>query len=154
LLFGYDDIGSVAAKLMAKFALQVGVDSQYRGCDGGHNRHREQRGHGTILAHPGGSYQQPHQEPQAAQASPRKTTAGSKRMALRTAPALPRNVTASAVPITTAITTGWTGIEALKILSPMRCASAAPAKKPIAPPARAINPASVRKREATATLLA
>src|SRR6185312_10280002 len=147
-----DHIRPERLKFMAQLVLQIVVDGQTGGGDGRHNRHRDQRRQRSIFAHPCCLNQEPRKKLPPAHASPRSTTAGSKRMALRTAPVLPANVTIRAATMISASTTGCTSIGEWKTICPMRCASTAPAKKPISPPATARHPASVRKREATVPL--
>src|SRR5262245_15959047 len=82
LLLGDDYVCAVAAKLAAESALQVCVQSERGGGDGCNHRYRYKGSERAVFAYPGGSNQQPCQKAEAAQASPRRTTAGSKRMAL------------------------------------------------------------------------
>src|SRR4029077_20551421 len=120
--FRDNHVGAEAAELTAQFAFKVGINGQRSGGDGGDHGNRDQRGESAVFAHPGGLEQQTKQKVAAIHASPRRTTAGSNCMALRTAPALPRKVTSSAAKITTASTTGWTAIAEPKMLWPMRWA--------------------------------
>src|SRR5215472_5755138 len=153
-LLGDDDVGAETAELPAEFVFEVEIQGESRRRHGGHDGNGDERGEGTVFAHPGSFEQEARKEFEAAHASPRSTTAGSKRMALRTAPALPKKVTASAAQRISARTTGWTEIVEPKMLCPMRWARVVPARNPRAPPARARRPASARNRDATEASLA
>src|SRR5213078_695817 len=101
-----DGIGAKAAEFTVKLGFQIKKNGErYCGHDG-HHHDGEQRGKRPVAAHPCGFYHQAHQQGGAVHASPRSTTAGSKRMALRTAPVLPANATASPAKITMGSTTG------------------------------------------------
>src|SRR5262249_171853 len=145
-------MGAETANLQAESVVQIGIHSDCGRGDGCHHGHSDERGQRAVLAYPRGFDQQAQEKLAAAHASPRSTTAGSNCMALRTAPALPAKVMVSAAKRISASTTGWTSIDDPKILLPMVRASAAPAKKPVTPPARPSNPASVRNSEATEML--
>src|SRR5215471_17373829 len=95
-LLGDDDVGAETAELPAQFVFEIEIQGESRRRHSGHDSNRDECRERTVFAHPGSFEQEVRKEFEAAHASPRSTTAGSKRMALRTAPALPKKVTASA----------------------------------------------------------
>src|SRR6185437_13579050 len=149
-----DHIRPERLKFMAQLVFQVVVDGQTGGGDGRHNRHRDQRRQGPVFAHPCCLNQEPRKKLLAAHASPRSTTAGSKRMALRTAPALPANVTMSAATIVNAITTGWTSIADPKIVRRPASVRNSVATVPLLAPRDFIKPTSLRRSRIVAAMAA
>src|SRR5205807_1572401 len=149
---GDDHVRAKTAELAVELSSHIGINAERHGSQGSHHSNGEQGGQRTVLAHPCGLHQQQKNQLCAAHASPRSTTAGSKRMALRMAPVLPINVITKAPNSTMASTTGGTVMEEPKTLWPMRWASTTPAAKPRIPPPTASIPASVRNSDATAIL--
>src|ERR1700694_32969 len=149
---GHDRVRAKTTEFAVELGSHIGIHAERHRCHGCHHGDREQRGQGAVFAHPCGFHQKQKNQLGAAHASPRSTTAGSKRMALRIAPVLPANVITRAPNSTMASTTGDTVMDEPKTLSPMRWARTTPAANPRIPPPMARIPASVRNNDATAIL--